>query len=310
MEHPLFNNLLRRDKFNSLSTGEKIEFLLRKDIFVHGNVWTRGEFYCLDINSLNFNKLNSRDFDINESYKIDGVSISKNPLFDEEIIRAICRIIELNPLTSLKQEEILFRLSCLNKKDEKISFLRSQIESFKAFSLKTIMVKFYHNRTELDIYHDSKINILESTSMFQLDWIFGDQYIGDSFFMFRDDFIDIFFQEYQELCLTNYCFRQLQLLQNETDGSIIEEPDEKKTFTTYQLAFLMNEVGVIKAMQKEGLSNLEIAKIIGRIISRSPQNIRTYLREINPTSDNNLSVAKKSAQNEISYLLKYFKPLE
>ncbi len=310
MEYGIFNNLISSEKFDKLSTSEKIKICLAKDIFICGNIWQRDKFNCFDLDSINLKSLNKTKFSVTKTYKIDGVAIRKNPLFEEEIVNALCNTVELNPLTTFKEDEILFRLNFLTTKDAKVIFLQSKIENYNAFSLETLMVKFFQNGNKLEIYHDSKIEILNSTSKFQLDWVFGNQYYGDAFFLNKDNFIEGFFQDYQKIHLTNFCLQQIQFLQNETTPQFVEKKDNNHNFTTYQLSYLMSEIGVVKAMQQDGLSNLEIAKTIGRIISRSPQNIRTYLREIITTSDSNLSAVKKSAQEEISKFLKYFKNLE
>jgi hypothetical protein len=304
-EYPLFNGIVDRGVFESFNTSEKIKLLLQKDIFKIGNTWYNHEFYCgEDFSKLDFSVFEKLDFNLNETYKIDNKIISLNPLVATEVFKGICGAIYLCPKTTAFLNEIKFQSTTLSKQKDKEKFLRKEIARIDPFKLPTLLVEFDWNKNEIGLAPEQSIEIVSNNPDFIQEWITGEHNPGGMYLTTKHPNLNRFYSSYQQFITAEFCYNELQNLKN-TESEIEESAVENKDkFTAYQQTYFLVKTGLVKKLRSANYSEIDIARLVSKLINRSFDNVRKDIRTI--TSERIEHQSKEDSKKKIDDIIKEF----
>ncbi|MGJ8664984.1 MAG: hypothetical protein ACSHW7_01335 [Patiriisocius sp.] len=289
LEYGSFNSLLDKNEFRVLDTGQKIEFLVKKDIF---SVGYRGEteynkYSCIDLSKLNFKIFKNEVFKIWEFYESNNYCFHLNPLVVLDAISGLNSSITLSYDYQQKNQEIDFQLDICINDNQKLEYLRDKIKNYNPFSNKEIIIEYSHRTDFFEFDNNEETNFPEKYPKFIIEWIHG-YYGGQQFNPRLYSYLEEYFEESMEMHITNFCLYKIREIQG------LNKPMKKAIFTTpLQIVQLLAhpKVGMLNEISLDLNTQEAIANILNAITAVNTQNLRQSIGMLN----------KKTSQQSKSY---------
>jgi len=251
----LFKSIINKEVFESLTTSERIKFLIAKGI-LYFNSGSPDLIYCIDFENLHFEELDGQEFDFEEIYELKlltqnqhivlkypgegeilhynstkepfGISISLSCQWDlhEEIFQAFLNEINQS-LSYLRRKEgiALILKNCVDEK-EKQRFLTDTLKELNLFQFNHVVLDLDSEVNEINIFYDTLFNFFDLDKEILKDWITKS---SNSTLITSRPQLRQFKEELERFHLAEFCLFELKQLSLKLNTRIIPEQQGRKT---------------------------------------------------------------------------------
>lgn len=299
-----FYDLIDSEKFKSLSTGERIRLLLKKDIFVlrdsHemnmsdeylSKVESDKDFFRVvnNFDSIDLSKFDQDNFYIFDSYNlsIDGsrYQINMNEIFYMEINNIIHTIFYNNYIRSIEDyntpRSIRFQLKTAPNNEIKLAYINAQLNNLDPINMS--VPSFYNPDTycydldleQYDEFVDHEISRL-ATSLFlgKQDSIHIDPRNFPNLYKTKNDLSK--FAYANQLLILNYYYKELaEIDRKEIEEKVIKESQSKRfRYTLHEKIYFLMKAGTLDVLLEKFGSDSKVAEVLSPLIDNNEQEIR------------------------------------
>ena len=236
MQNLYFHNLIDKDKFEALSTPEKIRWCLEKDVFYYapkGEI-NYGKPNCVDLNTIDFSKFEEETFSTANTYRYDNDTITSSTIFEDEIFYIISRYFHQEFLGANVTDRIHLELNLLESKKEKLSYLISEVQKLNVFDLSSLHIGYWElsHLNRISIGPECKYNLYRKSKNIHLGWITGDYDHEYPLFEFKKNFFKEFENDIHKFFVYEYCMFQIKKLKAQDDDG--HSKKQSKNDTKYE----------------------------------------------------------------------------
>lgn len=302
-----FWNIARVSNFTLLSTGEKIKYLLEKDILYVGETWSLyNRPNCVSWQNIDFSQFDKRRFDLFSLYSTDeGDSLNINPLFNEEVFENFQHKVETY---YVDYDEYLLSIDLLESRDEKTDYLRNILKSQNVFKLDNIISDYNHHSRQLMLGHEMAIEFNKSSPDIFMDHLMGID-IPIRWYC-HNKFIECFKNEYSHFAIAQWVLSKIEEInlnvQNNDELELLEDYGIPNNLKSYQYAYFFQSIGFVEKHFNKGVSYANIGKMISELVHLNHTNITNHIRTIRTTHVQNISDLHKEYQEEMDVYIKAY----